>query len=187
MDNSTQILSDENEIIVRSLTDISAFAVLYDYYAPRVYTYIRYRVNDINTADDLTAQTFEKALSSLPNYQPTRSAFSAWLFGIAHHVVTRHYRTRQRQQWFSLDGFLSHQSDISSPEDTAIRNEINNQLLHAVKQLPARERDLIALKFATGLTNREIARITGFSESNVGVIVYRAIKKLREKLSESRD
>jgi DNA-directed RNA polymerase specialized sigma24 family protein len=70
---------------------------------------------------------------------------------------------------------------ILSP--SVIRNETRAELLAAVPRLEDRERDLIALKFAAGLTNRRIAEITGLSESNVGVILYRAVRRLRAELN----
>ena len=153
------------------------FATLYDHHVARVYTYIRYRVDSIQTAEDLTSQTFEKAFAHLSNYKPEKAEFGAWLFGIAHNVVSRHYRKKQR--WLSLDMVLHLSSDTPPPEEVAIQNEMNHQLLKAVQQLDERERNLIALKFAAGLNNRQIAAITSLSDSNVGVILFRAIKRLR--------
>ena len=68
------------------------------------------------------------------------------------------------------------------PEEVAIRDETRAELLAAVARMSDRERDLIALKFAAGLTNRRIAKLTGLNESNVGVILYRAMRRLRAEL-----
>ena len=178
---------DEQILVERALTDAEAFGELYDRYAQRIYTYMRYRVDSIQTAEDLTAKTFEQALINLKNYQPHQGEFSAWLFGIAHHTISRHYRKQRRFQWLSFDQLFHHTTESTSPEEQVIHNETQEHLLQAVQQLKARERNLIALKFAGELNNRQIAEITNLSESNVGVILYRAIKKLRGIMGGSRD
>ncbi|MBN1427172.1 MAG: sigma-70 family RNA polymerase sigma factor [Anaerolineae bacterium] len=184
MDYSTVVSLSEQALVDRALAQPAAFADIYDQYALRVYTYIRCRVNDVPTADDLTAQTFEQALLSLGNYRAEQAPLGAWLFGIAHHVVSNHYRAQRRRQWLPLDTIMSYESDIPPLEDIAIRNETNHRLVQAVARLRDHERDLIALKFVAGLTNRQIAEMTSFSESNVGVTLYRSLKQLRGILSD---
>jgi RNA polymerase sigma-70 factor (ECF subfamily) len=160
------------------------FAALYDCYAPRVFTYIRYRVEDIPTAEDLTAQAFEQVLIHLPRFHSDKAPFGAWLFGIVRHTVSHHRRAQQRQRWLSLDAILHRASDDPLPEAESISNETHRGLLRAVACLSERERDLLALKFAAGLNNRHIARLTGLSESNVGVVLFRSLKRLRSMLNE---
>ena len=183
MDNIVMVSPSEQILVDRALARPAAFADIYDRYAPRVYTYIRYRIDDMQAADDLTAQTFEQALLSLGRYHAEQAPLGAWLFGIAHNVVSRHYRAQSRHRWLSLDTILNRESDNPPPEDVAIRNETNHHLVRAVAQLRDYERDLIALRFVAGLSNRQIAEVTGFSESNVGVIIYRSLKHLRGILS----
>lgn len=184
MDNSVMVLPGEQMLVDRALAQPAAFAEIYDQYASRVYTYIRYRVDDMQAADDLTAQTFEQALLSLKSYHAEQAPLGAWLFGIAHNVVSRHYRVQRRHQWLPLDTILNRQSDNPHPEDVAIRNETNHRLVRAVAQLRDHERDLIALRFVAGLTNRQIAELMGFSESNIGVTIYRSLKQLKGILSD---
>lgn len=64
-----------------------------------------------------------------------------------------------------------------------VESEERRQLRVALRELSSRERDLVALRFSSGLTNRRIAEITGLTESNVAVILYRALRKLRERLT----
>lgn len=189
MDSIASRLRYEQALVDRALIEPSAFANLYDLYAARVYTYVRYRVNDRQTAEDLTAQTFEQALVNLANYRPEHAPFSAWLFGIARNIVSRHHRAQRRFHLLPLDLLLNHTNGLSPPEDAAVHAEARQQLVQAVARLRDRERDLIGLKFAAGLNNRQIAAITGLSESNVGVILYRAIQQLRNNLKaeESND
>ncbi|MBC8255576.1 MAG: sigma-70 family RNA polymerase sigma factor, partial [Ardenticatenia bacterium] len=91
-------------------------------------------------------------------------------------------RAKRRRGWLSLEVLRDRASAEPQPEEVVIHSETRAGLLAAVARLSDRERDLIALKFAAGLTNRRIAELTGLSESNVGVILYRAMRRLRAKL-----
>ena len=80
-------LPDEQAHIRRAQANPRDFAPLYDHYLPRVYKFYRYRVDDIATAQDLTARTFERALADIKRYQAERAPFGAWLFGAPNTVV----------------------------------------------------------------------------------------------------
>ncbi len=159
--------------------DRYAFVRLYDEYFPRVYNYVRYRCGDAATADDLTAQTFERALDRLEQYDPQRAPFGAWLFAIARSVVNNDLRAETRRGCLPLE-ICDRQPDRSdTPEESLIQVETQAELLEALAVLSERERDLLSLKFAARLTNRRIGQITGLSEANVAVILYRALHRLR--------
>lgn len=184
MDSMVMTLPNEQVMVAQAKNEPRAFAPIYDHYFPQIYNYIRYRVEDAATTDDLTAIVFEKALVGLFRYRPDKAPFGAWLFSIARHTVTDHLRGKQRRVWLSLDAVAYRASDRQSPEYIAIENDTHQRLLDAVQQLDERERDIIALKFGASMTNRRIAEVTGLSESNVGVVVYRAIRKLRGMIGE---
>lgn len=162
----------------------AAFLVLYDHYFPRVYTYFRYRCPDPQTCDDLTAQTFEQALTHLDDYDSSRGPFAAWLFGIARNAANLHFRRKFRFQWLSLDKFINLSGHEPLPEEQAIQNDQQRHLIEAVSHLPDRQRDLLALKFSGGFNNREIAALTGLSEQNVAVILHRSIHILRQQMGD---
>jgi RNA polymerase sigma-70 factor (ECF subfamily) len=183
MDGTVAALANELALAARATAEPAAFAAIYDHYFPRVFNYVRYRVRDAATTDDLTAQVFERALVRIDSYRPEQAPFGAWLFGIARNAVNDHLRARRRRQWLSLEVLRARRSAEAEPEDVALQSETRAELLAAVARLSTRERDLIALKFAAGLTNRRIAELTGLSESNVGVILYRAVRRLRTELS----
>lgn len=159
-----------------------AFLALYDQYFSRVYTYFRYRCPDPQTCDDLTAQTFEQALTHLDDYDANRGPFAAWLFGIARNAANLHFRRGFRFQWLNLDKIINLSAYEPLPEEQVIHNDQQRHLIAAVSRLPDRQRDLLALKFSGGLTNREIAALTGLSEQNVAVILHRSIHILRQQM-----
>lgn len=176
--------ADELALVARAKADTAAVAALYDHYFPLIYKYVLYRVSDAQIADDLVSQIFERMLSDLGRYQPELAPFGAWLFGIARHVVGNFYRTKKRQNWLSLEGIFNLPNNDPIPEEAFLKIEQGDHLLQSLAKLSDRERDLIGLKFAGGLTNREISTLTRLTEANVGVILYRAIQRLRTELTK---
>ncbi|MCA0456518.1 MAG: sigma-70 family RNA polymerase sigma factor [Chloroflexi bacterium] len=180
------IAAPENEslLVRQAQADAAAFAPIYEFYFPRVYNYMRYRVRDPQLTDDLTAQTFERVLANMHRYHANLAPFGAWLFSIARNVIGDHFRTQKRRRWLSLDALFNHAATDPPPETRADQSDQQQRLLTAVSALPERERDIIALKFAAHLNNRQIAGVTGLSETNVAVILYRTIRQLRGLLQE---
>jgi RNA polymerase sigma-70 factor (ECF subfamily) len=182
MNEFSAALPNELMLVAKATADSAAFAAIYDHYFSRVYNYVRYRVQDPDVTDDITAQVFERALSHIASYRQDKAPFSAWLFAIARNAVNDHLRLQQRRRWLSLDALWNWNSIEPQPGDIVARNELEDKLLAAVARLGSRERDLIGLKFAGGLTNRRIAELTGLSENNVSIILYRAVRRLRAEL-----
>ena len=179
MNSFMTALPNELMLVRQAIVEPAAFAASYDHYFLRIYNYVRYRVHYAPTADDLTADIFERVLKKISKYRAERAPFGAWVFAIARHAVSDHLRRQNRRQVVSLDAILRRPSPLPEPEAVASVNDAKNQLLAALQELNDRERDLIALKFTSGLTNRRIADMTNLSESNVGVILYRAMQKLK--------
>ncbi len=158
------------------------FCDLYDRYLPRVYNYIRYRCDDDTTAEDLTAQVFERLLGSLDEVSHRPVPVEGWVFTVARNLVTSHYRRERLRGWLPWEAFLRRPARDPLPEEQALGSESRGQLSAALQQLSDRERDLLGLKFSASLNNREIANLTGLSENNVGVILHRALRRLRQAL-----
>lgn len=182
MGNLLAALPDEHELVSRAVSKPAAFAAIYDHYFPRIYNYARYRVGEAGAADEITARIFEQTLTKIGGYRPERAPFAAWLFGIARNTVNQHLRTHRRRRWISLDLLFNRRSGDPDPEEVLVQNEMHMELIKALGGLSDRERDILALKFASGMTNRHIATLTGLGESNVSVLLYRAIRKLRDEL-----
>lgn len=175
---------NESALVEQAQLDSSAFAPLYEFYFPRVYNYVRYRVHDAQITDDLTAQIFERAIAHMHRYQSGYAPFGAWLFTIARNITSDHFRAQKRRRWLSLESLFNLAAPAPPPENDMADRDQTHRLLDAVATLSERERDLIALKFATNLNNRQIASLTGLSEQNVAVILYRSIRQLRLLLQE---
>ena len=151
---------------------------LYEEMLPRVFHYFAYRVGNLQAAEDLTSATFEKAWKARQQYQPAKGKVEQWIFGIAGRVLA----DQKRQPEVPVMEFETDRipSDFSVERIVDHKQRFQKLTLLLNKQ-PERTRELISLKYGAGLNNREIARLTGLSESNVGTILHRAVKTLREK------
>jgi RNA polymerase sigma-70 factor, ECF subfamily len=152
------------------------FEALYRDELPRVYNFFRYRVGDGPLAEDLTGETFEKAWRKRDQYCHDLAAFSTWLFTIARRVAVDHFRRHKAE--VPLDD-LAAMPDSSNTEDAAEAQVNFARLSILLARLADRDRELVALKYGAGLTNRTIAGLSGLSEANVGVILHRAVQTLR--------
>jgi RNA polymerase sigma-70 factor, ECF subfamily len=158
-----------------------SFESLYERSFPRVYAYVASLLRDRAAAEDVTSQAFERAYRKRHRYRPSRGTAEAWVFGIARNAALDELRRRKRGARLETDP-----EDVAadSPEDQVERVFRREILRAALAGLDKRERDLVALKFAGGLSNSEIAEVLGTSESNAGTRLHRTITKLREACHE---
>ncbi len=159
------------------------YAAFYDEFLSQVYRFVRYRVADTPTAEDLTATIFERALRAWSRRRKPDSV-AAWVFRISRNAVVSHYRREGRRLEVPLDKAEGEPSTDALPEDMVLHTERWALIRAGIRRLSRREQHIIALKFGSGLTNRAIAPIVGVSESNVAVILYRAVRKLRAYLED---
>ena len=153
---------------------------------PRVFNFFRYRLADRDTAHDLTATTFERAWRQRHHFDPQRAQPGTWLLGIARNVWREYVRGRERDAR-RLAPLETASIQASPPHliERLVAAEEQARLRALLAQLPDREQELIALKYGAGLTNRQIAALTGLSESNVGTILHRTVRKLRRQWEET--
>jgi RNA polymerase sigma-70 factor (ECF subfamily) len=151
---------------------------LYQEQLPRIYNFFRYRVGHGPVAEDLTSLTFEKAWIARRRYRRDLAGFSTWLLTIARNVAVDHWR-KQREQVPLDETVYAHGGE--RPDEAAERRDDERRLSALLAGLPDRERELTALKYGAGLTNRAIARLVKLSESNVGTILHRTVQTLRAR------
>jgi RNA polymerase sigma factor (sigma-70 family) len=157
------------------------FEALYQRTFPRVYAYVATMLRDRSAAEEVTAQAFERAYRKRSTYKSGRGSPEAWLFGIARHAALDELRRLKRRAPLEADP-----EDISAlaPEDHAEGVVRRETVRAALATLEPRDRDLVALKFQAGLSNAEIGRVLGMSESNVGTKLHRTMEKLRRACNE---
>ena len=156
---------------------------VFDAELPRILNYFRYRVDDEMLAEDLAAATFERAWRARERYRRDRAAFSTWLFTIAQRIAIDHFRRNKHRGDVDVEALDEHGDPAPAPDEQAERDDSAERLRALIARLPARERELVALKYGAGLTNREIAKLTALSESNVGTLLSRIVSRLREQLA----
>jgi len=152
----------------------------YDRHYPAIYRYFRYRGADADTANDLASAVFERALANLGRFDPGRARIQTWLFAIARNLSINHWKAEKPT--LPLDDDLSLPEEIPL-EQVVILTQDREQILRALQSINDRAREILALKFGGPLTNRQIAELTGLTESNVGIILYRSLLKLRTLLA----
>lgn len=174
------MLTDANNMPVVTAPD-DAFAAIYNEYYNRLYKYTLYRVGDHSRAEDIVSEIFEKVLLKFNTYRAEKAKFNTWLFTVANNTIINYYKKRNYEP---VPLNLERVGLEYSLEDIILQRELKGLLLKAVKSLDERQRNIVALKFGACLTNREIARILDLTESNVGTILYRSLKRLREILKQ---
>jgi RNA polymerase sigma-70 factor (ECF subfamily) len=165
---------------------LGEFSDLYHSYFPKVFAYVYGRVQDKEVSLDIVSDVFEKAYMKMRSLRSPDS-FGSWLFTIARNEVSSHWRKEKpaarAAQEAAWENELHHQP--KNPEETLLHKERLAALSALVKQLPKREQEIIALKFDAELTNREIAHVLSTSEVNVRVTIFRALRKLRERMKQA--
>ncbi len=173
---------DEAALVDQARNDPEAFGELYRRHVDRIYTYIFYRIGNVADAEDLTARTFYQALSHLPQYQNQGVPFVAWLYRIAHNLVANHHRARGYWKTTSLEDVELPAGAKDNPERVALANERRRALWAAISRQPEDRQRLLILKFADRLSNEEIGRLMGRTESSIKSLYFRTLKALKADL-----
>lgn len=154
------------------------FAYIYDVFVEKIYKFIYYKTGHRETAEDLTSQTFFKALNKINTFK-VNDNFSAWIYRIARNLVIDHYRTKKN------DNNIDDMWDLSAQEDLELDTDNKHKIL-AVKEylqeLKKEQREIVIMRVWEGLSYQEIAEIIGKSEGSVKMTFVRTIKKLREEM-----
>lgn len=162
-------------------TPAETFAALYERTFPKVYAYVASLLRDRAAAEDVTAQAFERAYRKRRGYRPGRGSIDAWIFGIARNAALDELRRRKRRATLEIEPVDEAQPGADELLDMALKRDV---VRAALAGLDAKERELIALKFAAGLPNSSIAEVLGTTESNVGTRLHRILTRLRKACNE---
>ncbi len=166
---------DDEEALVRAAQEQpDAFAALYLRYLGPIYRYLLARTGNAPDAEDLAQETFLRAYRALPSFRPSGKPILAWLLRIARNAVIDVER-RQRNERATLPRLLPPPSAETSDDTLFLVEDL-------VRSLPPEKRDLLALRFAAGLSTSEIAALLGKREGAVRKQLYRIVCELREAL-----
>jgi RNA polymerase sigma factor (sigma-70 family) len=140
----------------------------------RVYAYVAYRIGPGADAEDVTSETFARALRYRASFSASKGDPTAWLIGIARRCVATHYA----EQAPAADDL----ADAAAPDDLEERTAQRVDLAAAVAVLADRDRELIALRYGADLTARQIASLLDMRLNAVEVALHRALGRVREEL-----
>jgi RNA polymerase sigma factor (sigma-70 family) len=158
------------------------FEHLYEEHAQRLFGFLAYRTGDRVLAEDLLADTFERALRGRRLFDRRKASEKTWLYAIALNCLRDHYRHEAAE-----DRALQRKLALEAPPEpeSALHGvERNDDLHRALHKLSAEEREAIALRFGADLTVPEIAKLKGEPLTTVEGRVYRALRRLRAELQE---
>ena len=152
------------------------FEQLYRATRDDVFAYVATLLHDRSAAEDVTALAFERAFRKRRSFDPRRGSECAWVFGIARNAALDELRRMKRTAPLAIEP--------TSPDDELERTLRRAAVRTALAAIPARDREVIALKFHAGLDNAELAEVLGVTATNAGTRLHRALTKLREILDD---
>jgi RNA polymerase sigma factor (sigma-70 family) len=155
------------------------FERLYDEHAQELYGFLAYRTGNPALAEDLLADTFEKALRSRQRFDPRRGSQKTWLYSIALNALRDHLRRRAASERANERLGAGGPAEIDSVQDALADRD---ELMRALRTLSDEEREAVALRYGADLTVPEIAKLQKEKLTTIEGRVYRALRKLREQL-----
>ncbi len=152
---------------------------MYNEYADDIYRFLFVHVRDMELAEDLTADTFTKAWKNIDNYDFKHPR--GWLYAIARNTLTDHWRKKKA---IPLDEEIEIADDAPTQEEIMDKKLEQKRTVRAISRLPEDMKSVVNLRFMQAYSVKETAEALGMSESNVRVVQYRALKKMKKDLSD---
>jgi RNA polymerase sigma-70 factor, ECF subfamily len=166
--------------------DVVALAALYDEHYGLIFGYLRARLGDRHAVEDLTGEVFQRMLTALPNYRAQGLPFRAWLFRIAHNLLVDHYRQLGRAVVVEWQDTAQSADPGADPAAGIERTLTLEQTYRALAGLDDHQREVVTMRFLSGLSVRDTALALGKSEDAVKALQRRGLAALRLALGEER-
>ncbi|MBB4699001.1 sigma-70 family RNA polymerase sigma factor [Sphaerisporangium siamense] len=195
--NSTRAADEQRErsspdfdelrrVVLRAKTgDADAFAALYDRYVDLVYRYVYFRVGCHALAEDLTSETFLRALGRIAHFTWQGRDVGAWLVTIARNLVTDHYKSgRYRMEVATAEVLDTPLDGAHIPENAVVNTMITERVLRAVRELNPEQQECVVLRFLHGMSLAETALIMGKKAGAIKALQFRAIRALARALPD---
>ena len=164
--------------------DAEAFGLLYDHYQGSVYRFLYYRVGSVALAEDLTSETFFRALRSMSSFRWQGKDFGAWLMTIARNLTTDHYKSSRTRLESTTEDMSPHDAPTEGPEAAVLASLTNEALLSALKKLPAEQQECLIMRFLQGLSIAETAKVLGRSDGAIKQLQLRGVRNLAKLMPE---
>ncbi|SDC13044.1 RNA polymerase sigma-70 factor, ECF subfamily [Geodermatophilus telluris] len=164
--------------------DAEAFGQLYDHYVTLVHRFVLHRTGDRAHAEDVTSETFVRALRRIDSLSFQGRDVGAWLVTIARNIVRDHVKSSRFRLEVSTADMRDADRATDGPEDTVVARLTNEQLLACVRQLGSEQQECISLRFLQGLSVSETAAVMGKKDGAVKALQHRAVRRLAALLPE---
>lgn len=164
--------------------DTEAFGMLYDHYQPSVYRFLFYRTRSSTLAEDLTSETFFRALRSMNGFRWQGKDFGAWLMTIARNLATDHFKAGRTRLELTTEDMALHDDATEGPEDAVLAGLTNEILMQALTEIPAEQRDCLVMRFLQGMSIAETAAVLGRSDGAVKQLQLRGVRNLAKLMPE---
>ena len=164
----------------RALED-DALTEIHNQYYGAIFRYISFRIDDMQTVEDLTSEVFTRFLSALRDRHAPQNTIQGWLYGTASRVVKEQYRKQKRSKTTALDESLP--SQMMGPEQGVENSMSLEQLRNALPRLTEEQQHVLALRFGQGMSIRSVAKLIDKSEGSVKMLQARAVAALTRHLS----
>ena len=164
--------------------DAEAFGRLYDHYVTMVHRYVYYRVGDRATAEDVTSETFVRALRRIDSLSFQGRDVGAWLVTIARNILRDHVKSSRYRLEVTTADMRDADRATDGPEDAVLQHLTNRELLACVQQLGSEQQECIVLRFIHGLSVSETAEIMGKKDGAIKALQHRAVRRLAALLPE---
>jgi RNA polymerase sigma-70 factor, ECF subfamily len=182
---SVVVVDLEEELINRAKSgDREAFGQLYELHSVRVFRHAYFLSNDVGLAEDLTGQTFLKALEAMPRFENRGVPFIAWLLRITGNLAINHRKALKNGYHAQLPETLEDDDDFCSPEESCEKKADGEHVWRKVHDLPNEQRQVIMMRFLNDLDYQTVAQVLGKSVGAVRVIQFRALANLRNMLRD---
>ncbi|MFF3442282.1 sigma-70 family RNA polymerase sigma factor [Streptosporangium sp. NPDC002721] len=186
--NDLTVREDASEelrrLVLRAKTgDTDAFGTLYDRYLTLVYRYVYFRVGSHPLAEDLTSETFLRALRRITDFTWQGRDFGAWLVTIARNLITDHFKSgRYRLEVTTAEVIDTPLDGPHIPENAVVTAMISDRVLTAVRDLGPEQQECVVLRFLHGMSLAETALIMGKKSGAIKALQFRAIRALARAL-----
>lgn len=185
MRRSTSVEAEPDQFIARAAAgDREAFGRLYEQHSIRVFRHAYFLTGDVNLAEDLTAQTFLKALEAIGRYEDRGVPFIAWLLRITVNLAINYKKALKNGIHAQLPEQLEDDDTFGSPEQSCTLKSEGERVWRKVRELPNEQRQVIVMRFLNDLPYSEVASVLGKSIGAVRVIQFRALNNLRNLMRE---
>jgi len=175
---TNQRMEEELSWIRRAQKDPESFGPLYKKYHEQIFRYVYQRMDDEETAFDVTSQVFLKALNNLHRYEYRGVPFSSWLYRIAKSELYQSFRDKKAQRTVNIDSFQLFELIEEFVDDE--KDENRKKLFKSLKLMKEKDMQLIEMRFFEKRSFREIGEILEITENNAKVKTFRAIEKLKQ-------